>query len=246
VARVNRRSAGFLKDALAARALGSKRLPVPQVLLVDDIGGAALCVSRRAPGVRVQDLSPAGAAALVPALLGVLEALAAASPPGSPAFGPLDATGLATCETWRDYLLGGDDPSLADNPVARAAIEAVRRLAPSDARPRRLIHGDFRSANLISDGGRITAVIDWDRAMAGDPDYDAANVLFWREPSLAALAAFLDAGLERDRGRRGRMLCYQLRIGLEEFAEALEGVTPVDAGWVETRLTQLVAAAGEH
>ena len=35
-----------------------------------------------------------------------------------------------------------------------------------------LVHGDFRPANLLVDSGRITAVLDWEFAHAGDPTED--------------------------------------------------------------------------
>jgi hypothetical protein len=38
----------------------------------------------------------------------------------------------------------------------------------------------FGSYNLMTDRRRITAVIDWDRALFGDPLYELANLLFWR------------------------------------------------------------------
>jgi aminoglycoside phosphotransferase (APT) family kinase protein len=40
-----------------------------------------------------------------------------------------------------------------------------------------LAHGDFGPTNLLSDGGRLTGVVDWEFAHAGDLYMDLGNVL---------------------------------------------------------------------
>lgn len=45
----------------------------------------------------------------------------------------------------------------------------------------RLLHGDFRLANLVFDNDRVCAVLDWERCTAGDPLTDVAWLLNgWR------------------------------------------------------------------
>ena len=41
----------------------------------------------------------------------------------------------------------------------------------------RLLHGDFHPRHVYADDDRVTAIIDWGDATAGDPDYDIARVL---------------------------------------------------------------------
>jgi len=36
-------------------------------------------------------------------------------------------------------------------------------------------HRDYRPGNILADGARITAVLDWDNAFSGDPRYDLAR-----------------------------------------------------------------------
>jgi fructosamine-3-kinase len=40
--------------------------------------------------------------------------------------------------------------------------------------PMRLLHGDLGHHNIFSDGQRITAIIDWEDALSGDPIFDVA------------------------------------------------------------------------
>lgn len=51
------------------------------------------------------------------------------------------------------------------------AFQWLRRRLPVDPAPA-LVHGDFRTGNLIVDPDGLTAVIDWERAHLGDPMAD--------------------------------------------------------------------------
>jgi aminoglycoside phosphotransferase (APT) family kinase protein len=62
------------------------------------------------------------------------------------------------------------DQDLLD--AAAVATFATARLPPSDAA--RLCHGDFQPVQCIVDGARISAVVDWEAAWAGDPLTDLA------------------------------------------------------------------------
>ncbi len=46
-----------------------------------------------------------------------------------------------------------------------------------------LLHGDYRPANLLTDGQRITGIIDLADALAGDPRYDVGISLAFLSPS---------------------------------------------------------------
>ena len=42
----------------------------------------------------------------------------------------------------------------------------------------KLVHGDFGSNNVLTDGQKITGVLDWDCALYGDPLFDVAGSFF--------------------------------------------------------------------
>ncbi|MFT4923697.1 MAG: aminoglycoside phosphotransferase (APT) family kinase protein [Haloarculaceae archaeon] len=63
---------------------------------------------------------------------------------------------------------------------AREYIDDVIHVIDSDAVPR-LVHDDFRPANMLFDAAAekpITAVLDWQFALAGDPEYHLARTDF--------------------------------------------------------------------
>lgn len=63
----------------------------------------------------------------------------------------------------------------AENAPLRGDVDALaERFTGVAERPVGLIHGDFHPGNVLSDGRRVTAVIDWEEAALGDPRIDVA------------------------------------------------------------------------
>ncbi len=114
-------------------------------------------------------------------------------------------------------------PAVSVDPLARIglALEAIgdphpvfelaRRwleLHRPESAPESLVHGDFRSGNLIVDEDGLAAVIDWERAHWGDPVEDLGwlCVRAWRfgSPLEAGGFATVDALLDAYREAGGR------------------------------------------
>lgn len=90
---------------------------------------------------------------------------------------------------WQEYFadmarghverLGGT--SFEDfQPMAGQRLEDRLDVIPSDGVPR-IVHDDFRPGNLLfadGDPPEITAVLDWEQTLAGDPLYNLAQVEF--------------------------------------------------------------------
>jgi Ser/Thr protein kinase RdoA (MazF antagonist) len=128
--------------------------------------------------------------------------------------------------TWRVYVLRRLDAHVATCEAIGAVSHDERRriydafLAADDlldgVEPA-LLHGDLGSHNVFTDGRDITAVIDWEDALSGDPVFDVA---FWAtfHPDRRH-AAFLDGyrsvrALPADFERR--FWLYYLRVALSK------------------------------
>jgi hygromycin-B 4-O-kinase len=250
VARINRSSWAFQKDSFVRQRFARPTLPVPEVVDIarlDD--GHVICISRRAPGVRVHDLAPAKLRRITGAITDTMAAISTSDLAGTNGFGCFDANGTGPHSTWRGFLTSvaegqrfnwKEAGGAVDSAVVSAAIGLVESLAERCPETRCLVHGDFGSYNLMTDGRRITAVLDWDRALYGDPLYETANLLFWQEQCLEQLALGLSAALEDEPRAKERLLCYQLRTGLQEIYESAIGETPVDLAWLTARCESLV------
>ncbi|WP_344681763.1 phosphotransferase family protein [Saccharopolyspora taberi] len=210
VVRINGDRAGFAKDAFAHRFDGPA-LPVPRVVTIGELStGHAVCVSTRLPGRSLQDLERAELSGVAPLVEATMSAIADLS--GTRGFGRFDADGVGEHRSWRDFLASTPPP---DSDLGRRLHAELLRLVPSCPEVRQLVHGDFGSNNVLTDGTRITGVLDWDCAMFGDPLYDVANILFW-----ATWLDCMDVQAAHLRPEATDALrCYLIHIALGELRE---------------------------
>jgi aminoglycoside phosphotransferase (APT) family kinase protein len=75
-------------------------------------------------------------------------------------------------------------------------VERNRRIADAALRPRpqAFIHGDLHLAHVFTEDDRVTGVLDWSEAGAGDPAYDLAVLALGHDDRLGALLAGYGAG----------------------------------------------------
>jgi len=248
VLRLNRDGSGFDKDAFVQRRFAAPALPIPEILRVERrADGLALCLSRRAPGITLQNLDEDGLALAVAPTAAVLEAIGSADLAGTAGYGRFEAAGRGAQASWQAFLREplGWTGLPADDTVGRI-LDRLAALAGRCPEERRLVHGDFGSNNVLAEDGRITAVIDWSEALFGDPLYDVANILFWR-PWLACMerqAAFLETHRLWPVEARDRLHCYQLRIGIDEIRQSLAAGAAEDLAWAMRRSAAILGETG--
>jgi aminoglycoside phosphotransferase (APT) family kinase protein len=174
-----------LRQARLLRALrANTTVPVPSVLFEDGgdppavppffaaehVAGECVETGSSYPAT-VLDPSIIGARALgAAAVLGDLHSVGWASLglPDEPIRSPTDEV-----EQWR-RVLGATDPALD-----ASSSECARRLASSAPRAltAAIVHGDYRLGNILCEGTRAMAVIDWEIWSRGDPRIDVAYFL---------------------------------------------------------------------
>ncbi len=64
-----------------------------------------------------------------------------------------------------------EEMRLVNDPVIDEAYAWVRDREPDPVAPC-LVHGDYRIGNCLTEGGRITGILDWELAFFGDPRFD--------------------------------------------------------------------------
>jgi hygromycin-B 4-O-kinase len=245
ILRVNEDIEGFRKDDFVYRTFAGVGLPIPEIIETGHLAdGNAFCISRRAKGHTLQDLSAEELPFVLDAVARVMAAIAECRPATHSGFGRFDATGVAPHVSWRDFLL---HPVTLDWKDAKLdgdvhhLLELLLELTKSCPEHRALVHGDFGSNNVLTDGTEITAVIDWSEALYGDPLYDLANILFWR-PWLACMelqARWFEAHRPELLKQAARLRCYQLHIGLGQVWACGFAGQDSDRNWALARCAEI-------
>ncbi|GHA10607.1 hypothetical protein GCM10007989_00990 [Devosia pacifica] len=250
VVRVALEAEGYRKDSLVANWLAGTAVPVPAVLRIGAWGGFHVCITEYIDGDTVQSLDAEGLSPVVRSVAETLQDLRRFSPPVPDSAGPLDSEGRCRFRSWPEYLAESTSAARQTrwgdslNPKAWMLVARLSELAPDR---RGLVHGDFGSNNLLTDGKRITGVLDWSEAMIGDPLYDVANQFFWRT-WLACMEAQARLFEEDDQfclSERDMALvhAYQLHIGLRQLLAYQKADDQQMCTWTVGRINQLLSSA---
>jgi len=229
VIRINKAIEGFQKDAYAYHHFHSARIPIPKVIQIGHIDGQhAFCVTEYVPGITLQDLDSSTLNHLLQPTTDTWLALRDCDLSHTTGSGDFDADGHGLYSTWHHYLLSILDTSsydwdyvahYVDRTLLKELITIFASLVQYCPEERHLVHGDFGSNNILTNGHCITAVLDWDCAKYGDPLFDIATAYFWSSwlNCMAEQAAYYEAHISNTTDYRERLLCYQLHIGLMEI-----------------------------
>jgi hygromycin-B 4-O-kinase len=259
VLRINRTLAGFRQDARAARHFASDALPIPAVVQLGMIDVAhAFCITEKAPGLTLQDAEEGAITRALEPLTRSWRAMQAVDVRGSDGYGKIADDGNAPFESWSAYLLSIVDADShprhriagMDRRLLQALSDEFRRLVPLCPAERKLVHGDFGANNVLidADTGAITAVLDWECALYGDPLFDIAGAYFWRTwlRCMERAAAYWENVLGAMPQYRERLTCYQLCIGLWEIYTNAVDNNAAMVDWLQRRCRSLLSEIGER
>jgi aminoglycoside phosphotransferase (APT) family kinase protein len=190
------------REAAVYGALGGGAVPIPRLLAAKPEGDALLV--ERAPGTDSLDgLDPAARARVMDAYVDALATLhgVEASRLALPGFARPEPADPARAELalWRGVL---EARVTRPAPLARFAFAWLARNAPRRADRISLCHGDVGPGNFLHEGGRITALLDWEFAHLGDP-LDDLGWLAFRGHHLQDGIGDLDGQLSRWSERTG-------------------------------------------
>jgi hygromycin-B 4-O-kinase len=236
VARFSAWDEDFEKDAYARR-YSSSALPIPPIVDWGPAVGGFYAIAPRVSGEHIDGLDETRMRRVLPSLFAAMDAMRAVDLSDATGFGGWRADDHASHPSWREWLLRFvDEPAtrgapgwrelLRDSPTERRSFEEgyerLVELAEPCPEVRHLFHDDLINRNVLVDGDRITAVLDWGSSKYGDFLFDIANLVFyapwfpqWRNIDFAAeaLAHYDRIGLAVPQFA-GRMRCYMLRLAL--------------------------------
>jgi hygromycin-B 4-O-kinase len=218
----------FRKDQFAVR-FATPHLPIPRIVEAGEAFAGYFAIAPRARGEYLDALDADRVQHVVPSLV---QGISKADLSGTSGFGMWDATGEAPHSTWRDALLAmatdvpgsrisGWRGKLEQSPTGAepfdTAYAALRDLSTQLPNERHLVHADLLNYNVLVEGERVSAVLDWGNAMFGDWVFDVAWFVFW-QPWYPAWS-----GIDFTQGFDGpdfavRLRCCMLAIGLDNQA----------------------------
>ncbi|HZE65781.1 MAG TPA: phosphotransferase family protein [Sporichthyaceae bacterium] len=95
---------------------------------------------------------------------------------------------------WTSELAGERARGHGGAPVLNDTLAWLAAHLPAPPGRQVLVHGDFRPANVLVEGGRVTALLDWELAHLGDPVDD----LGWYTGAIYRREHFLDGWTVED------------------------------------------------
>lgn len=231
IIRINKhQTLGFRKDEFVFNHYASLAIPIPKIHKIGKINSdLRFCISERVKGKVLGSFSLQELEILRPSIFEVLDAIHATDISETKGYGKWDADGKGEAENWKDYLLTVDKyakgeaggPSLFETTflekdfwdIAYSRLSELTVFCPEE---RFLVHSDYGSNNVLSDGHKITGVIDWESSRYGDFLYDVAWLSFWSK-TLDFQNLYIEHIEKKNikiENFHERILCYKLYIGL--------------------------------
>ncbi len=186
------------RDLLEAIAVGDAPVALPAVLEHREVGGRTVVIERRLPGrdaIEVLGATGTNRAALVRHHLDVADAVRHLPCPAT-CFGELWGAGALTAETFAAWATARLTASLREAPPAFGSLDPGRLTAdlvaalpePEPERPL-LVHLDVFLGNLLADGDRVTALLDFGPMTIGGPAHlDPLVAIAYLHPAITPTA----------------------------------------------------------
>jgi aminoglycoside phosphotransferase (APT) family kinase protein len=183
-------------------ALAQPVYRLPEVLDVGEIEGRTYAIERRLPGrSMLEELGRIEGAArerLIEAYLDTSASLGDLHLPAHTGFGELIADDSIVAPTWRAYLEERAARNLSrSTPELRQVDPAAVAGGLPDAATPSFVHLDAFAGNFLTDGVRITAVIDFGvSSLAGDRRLDPiASAVYLSDPNLTPTVTARDVDI---------------------------------------------------
>jgi len=261
------RKDGFEKDKYAYEHFDSENIPVPCMFQMGRLNDQ-LCyaITEKAKGKIIDYFTKDEVRTFMLAQIETLDAIHNFDVSNTSHFGDWDSQGHARKASWKEYLLQlvddfsvfEDKESILKCDVIETVLARFTELIDYCPNIRHLVHGDFGFNNVLSDGKRITGVIDWELSKYGDFLYDAAWLSFW-ETEIDYAGIFLkhykdlpfgqnlsvryvrseDTGVSVPNFHE-RILCYKLHFGLESLKFSSDSQQEATYRWTKERLLGLI------
>ncbi len=230
----------FQKDAFAYRRFSSPTLPIPKVIQIGRFDDTRyFAITERCAGRIIAAMDEADIYSIIPELFDIAGEIHRIDVSPFSGWGLTDVYGNGRFESWHQYLLSLYDQKFTfdlhdlarstffELDVYETYLEQMKQLLPYCPSEKYLVHGDYGFDNVVSDGPKITGVLDWADDLLGDFIYDIAYLDFWSVEDIPYGALWQNYAAARGEHVphfEERMRCYMLYLGLRTLpAAAIKG-----------------------
>lgn len=243
---------GFLKDAYAADHFTQYGLPIPKVFEVGELdSGVFFCVSEKVPGKVMDKFGVEETNKFMPEFIRVLDKLHAIPPMGE-GYGYWRLDGSGKYSSWQESVIDGlheEDKGLLtsvqffDQDLQTKLLAKLDTLIPTLPSVRQLIHWDYGFGNVLTDGTRITGIIDWHSSAYGDPLSDIAWLEYWRPNQEFArqFKQYYETEGKLPKDFDNRVQCYMLTAAASSLAFFAKSNQPDKYKFSKDRALELLA-----
>ncbi|MEF3307789.1 aminoglycoside phosphotransferase family protein [Paenibacillus sp. GYB004] len=169
--------------------LSGQGIPFPKCLVLGNTGQLAYVIMERIAGRNLGDCTEEEQLHQLPELIGILASLADVEVGSTTGYGWIRPDGNGSYESWKDFVVAFNSEdqtgtfwenwhdlyrtSCLERDVFEEIYNRLMAYVPYNESHRGFIHGDFHQWNMLSDGKRITGIIDGN-CMYGDCLVDLA------------------------------------------------------------------------
>lgn len=225
-----------------AERLRESGYPAPRYLLVEEVAGHCVTVQEFVRGTTPEVFRAVDAEQLIE----LWRLHRGAGKPASGIFDPLAAVRSEDADDCRALKESADRVIWQIYDEARTVIDRTDR---SRFRSGDIVHHDFHHRNFLTADGHVTAVIDWEGAVAGDSRIDLCELAWASRPgsptrspeadrvTSAAVAAEVETSVAQGiaAGRAIEKLAFGLRSGEPTLSTVLASVTGhLRPQWLDT------------
>ena len=250
VVRFNASEAGFQRDRYAGEHFASPTLPIPRILATGQVEGTPFAISEFVPGGHLHIRPPAEYLRLLPYALDALDTLHRIAPIGGAGYGPWQESERGPFATWRAFLQTAIeeetegffahwhrlfDETFLERDFYEANYHRMMELADHCPEERRIVHGDFGFDNVLTDGARVTGVLDWSMLGYGDPVWDIARIDFFSAKE-AVTALLHERYAATTTHFAERMACYRCWTALGSLRFYAKANDRPAYGWTKQRI----------
>lgn len=170
------------------------RLPIPKVIEVEELDGIFISITEKAAGKPISTFSPVQQEFILRDVARQLVKLGQLDINQTLGYGWISPKGKTTSTSWTEtiekfFAIDPDDfyqdwtrlyeESFLERPLFEEGFSSMMKLLRYAPKSPLLVHGDFHLGNMLSDGNKVTGIVDWEMAMYGDFMMDVAGLHFW-------------------------------------------------------------------